>query len=172
MTVNCNLCGILETFQDGFQDRWCPVDQKTSWPHLVDIDLHSKRTCCRFCFLRNWLARNIFIHLSCPEAQLSRLRWKWKTYRAHYVTREALGLYLFQANENWVNWISEPIQWPFRKMRSQCRILRSQKVNALLGNKNEGLSPVVVLKMPLVLFVVIRQSLFQIADDNRRKRRL
>ena len=159
MTVNCNLCGILETFQDGFQDRWCPADQKTSWPHLVDIDLHSKRTCCRFCFLRNWLARQIFIHLPWSEAQLSWLRWKWKTYRAHYVTREALGLYLFQANENWVNWISEAKS-------------RSQKVNALLGNKNEGLSPVVVLKMPLVLFVVIRQSLFQIADDNRRKRRL
>ena len=73
--------------------------------------------------------------------------------------REALGLYLFQANENWVNWISEAKS-------------RSQKVNALLRNKNEGLSPVVVLKMPLVLFVVIRQSLFQIADDNHRKRRL
>ena len=66
----------------------------------------------------------------------------------------------------------KPIHWPFRKMRTQWGILGSQKVNALLGNKNEGLSPVVVLKMPLVLFVVIRQSLFQIADDNRRKRRL
>ena len=34
--------------------------------------------------------------------------------------------------------------------------------------KKEGHSSVVVLKMPLVLFVVIRQSLFQIADDNLR----
>ena len=48
----------------------------------------------------------------------------------------------------------------------------SKKVNSSLRNKIEGLSPAVVLEMPLVLFVVIRQSLFQIADDNRRKRRL
>ena len=34
MTLNRNLCGILETFQDGFQDRWCPAKRKTSWPHL------------------------------------------------------------------------------------------------------------------------------------------
>ena len=34
MTVKRNLCGILETFQDGFQDRWCPAKRKTSWPHL------------------------------------------------------------------------------------------------------------------------------------------
>ena len=48
----------------------------------------------------------------------------------------------------------------------------SKKVNSSLRNKIEGLSPAVVLEMPLVLFVVIRQSLFSIADDNRRKRRL
>ena len=48
----------------------------------------------------------------------------------------------------------------------------SKKVNSSLRNKIEGLSPAAVLEMPLVLFVVIRQSLFQIADDNRRKRRL
>ena len=161
MTVNCNLCGILETFQDGFQDRWCPADQKTSWPHLVDIDLHSKRTCCRFCFLRNWLARKIFIYLSWSEAQFS---------RAQNVARVALGLYLFQANENWVNLISEANYLAFPK--DLIIVRNSQEVNAFLGNKNEGLSPAVVLKMPLVLFVVIRQSLFQIADDNRRKRRL
>ena len=70
MTVKRNLCGILETFQDGFQDRWCPADQKTSWPHLVDIDLHSKRTCCRFCFLRNWLARKILIKRWILDASL------------------------------------------------------------------------------------------------------
>ena len=34
MPVKCNLWGILETFQDGVQDRWWPAKRKTSWPHL------------------------------------------------------------------------------------------------------------------------------------------
>ena len=34
MPVKCNLWGILETVQDGFQDRWWPAKRKTSWPHL------------------------------------------------------------------------------------------------------------------------------------------
>ena len=47
MPVKCNLWGILETFQDGAQDRWWPAKRKTSWPHLeisipglFDVFLH------------------------------------------------------------------------------------------------------------------------------------
>ena len=111
MTVNCNLCGILETFQDGFQDRWWRAKRKTSWPHL-EISFH--------------------FHLPLKSTDL-KMR---KTERVHEKER-------------------------FRQFVKEAKM--SQRSSKFCSAEDVNL-------VPPALFVVICESLFQIADDNRRKR--